>query len=71
MGTKRNNLRRISEVLCYQEVLEILKIELLMSSKTKSGETSAEKLRLVSRVLLDTPKPSQIEPRLPFYHFLP
>ena len=32
-------------------------IEFLMSSKTKSGETSTKQIRMVRPVLLDIPKP--------------
>ena len=70
MGTKRKNLRPISEVICYQEILKMLKIEFPMSGKTKFGETSTEPLRMDRGVLLEAPKPSQIEPRLPIDLFL-
>ena len=40
-----------------------------MSNKSKSGDISTEKLRMVSGVLLDTPKPFHIQPRLPFTTF--
>ena len=53
------------------ENTKMLKNWLLMSSKTKSGETSTEKLRMDHVVLLETPTPSQFQPRLQFYHFLP
>ena len=66
MGSKRNNLRPISEVLCYQDMSKIMNIEFPMSRTTKSSETSTEKLCMVSEVLLDTPKPFQFQPRLPF-----
>ena len=41
-----------------------------MSSKTKSAETSTEKIRMVRALLLDTPKPSQFQPRLQFFNFV-
>ena len=36
-----------------------LKMDFLMSSKIKSGETSTEKIRMVRAVLLDIPKPTK------------
>ena len=35
------------------------KMDFLMSSKTKSRETSTEKIRMVRPVLLDIPKPTK------------
>ncbi len=40
-----------------------------MSSKTKSGETSTGKIRMVHAILLETPQPSQIQRRFWFFHF--
>ena len=40
-----------------------------MSSKTTSGEASTKKIRMVSAVLLDTPKVSQIQPRFRTFTF--
>ena len=42
-----------------------------MFSKTRSGEISREKIRMVRAVLPDTPKPLQFQPKLQFVHFLP
>ena len=42
-----------------------------MFSKTRSGETSREKIRMVRAVLLDTPKPFQFQFKFQFVHFLP
>ena len=42
-----------------------------MSGKTKSGETSTEKIRVVCAVLLKTTKPCHIRPRFHFFQFCP
>ena len=47
------------------------KIKFLIPSKTLSGETSKENLRMVSGLPLEPPKPSQRQPRLPLDLFLP
>ena len=41
----------------------------LMFSKTRFGETSREKIRMVRAVLLDTPKPHQFQHKLQFFQF--
>ena len=69
-GQKRKIMRLNLRVLCYQEMSKIINIEFLMSSRTKSCETSTEKLRMVHAVLLEILKPYNIQARLPFYHLL-
>ena len=50
--------------VCEQEMANFMTFKFLMSSKTKSGETSAAKNRMVGPVLLKTP------PKIPFDLFL-
>ena len=46
------------------------KSSFLMFSKTRSGETSREKIRMVRALLLDTPKPLIFKLNLSFLDFL-
>ena len=53
----------------------MLKMKFRMSSKTKFAEIVTENVRMDSETegetLPETAKPSQIQPGLPLYHFLP
>ena len=51
--------------------MNLEKSSFLMFGKTRFGETSTEKIRMVRAVLPDTPKPPQFQPKLQFVHFLP
>lgn len=64
MELKRTHWKPILTIACYRKISEMLKIEFMMSSKTKSGETSTANLRMVNGVLLETPEPFQVQPRL-------
>ena len=61
----------MSSTLKFQSTVKCRKVDFLMSSKTKSGETSTEKIRMVRALLPDTPKPYQFQLKLHFVHFLP
>jgi len=46
------------------------KLGFLMSGKTKSGETSTEKIRMVCAVILDSPYTFKVQHRVPFFNFV-
>ena len=54
----------ISSTLKFKFTVKCRTVDFLMSSKTKSGETSREKIRMVRAVLPDTPRPPQLQPEL-------
>jgi hypothetical protein len=68
--TKLRVLKAISSTLKFQFTIKCWKVDFLMSSKTRSCESSREKFRMVRALLPDTPKPPQFQPELPFFSFL-
>ena len=56
-GTKRNVLRPFCDEVTFQFTVKCWKMDFLMSSKTRSGETSKEKFRMVRALLPHTPRP--------------
>ena len=54
----------ISSTWKFQSTVKCWKVDFLMSSQIKSAETSREKIRMVSAVLPDTPRPPQCQPEL-------
>ena len=62
--TKRRVLRATSSTLKFQFTVKCWKVDFLMSSKTRPGENSKEKFRMVRALLPDTPRPPQIHPKL-------
>ena len=63
--TKWGVLRAISSTLKFQFTIKCWKLDFLTSSKTRSCQSSREKLRMVRALLLDTPRPPQFQPELP------
>ena len=65
--TKLRVLRAISSTLKFQFTVKCWKVDFLMSSKTRSCESSREKFRMVRALLPDTPRPPQFQPELQFF----
>ena len=68
--TKWRVLRAISSTLRFQFTVKCWKVDFLMSSKTKSCQSSRQKLRMVRALHPDTPRPPQFQPELPKNKFL-
>ena len=64
--TKRRVLIAIPNTLKFQFTFKCWKVDFLMSSKTRSCESSREKFRMVRALLSDTPRPHQFQPDLTF-----
>ena len=60
-GTKWKVLKTISSTLKFQY---FRKVDFLMPCKTKSCQSSTERLRMVRALPLDTPRPPQFQPEL-------
>ena len=68
--TKWRVLRAISSTLKFEFTVKCWKVDFLMSSKTKSCQSSTECLRMLRALPRDTPRPPQFQPELPKKQFL-
>ena len=68
---KRRVLRVISSTLKFQYFRKLCKSTCSTFGKTRSCESSRGKFRMVRALLTDTPRPSQFQPELQFFHFAP
>ena len=69
-GGPRTNLEVLGDEVTFQFTIKYWKMDFLSSSKTRFGETSGEKFRMVRALLPDTRKPSQFQLELQFVPFL-
>ena len=59
--TKLMILKAISNTLRFEFTVKCWKVDFLTSSKTKSCQSSKEKLRMVRALIPDTPTPPSVE----------
>ena len=69
-GTKWKVLKAISSTLIFQFTIKCWKVDFLMPCKTKSCQSSREKLSMLRALPPDTPRPPQFQPELPKKQFL-